>query len=235
MRRHVAMYQLALRLEHDLPFADISKRFPEVSIARWCNLEVDVLEAELPKGGNIDEFGRALKEEAEHLSATMVHVSRHSESAMEAVIRCRCAPSNSTAAIVESANCVPIMPVTYKGGSERVRLLAYTKGDQKAVLAKLGAVAKVTVEDRGVVEGHTARPAMTVSVDNLVGALTAKQLSALVQAIEAGYYTVPKRATIGELALRAGVPESTFEEHLRKAEAKVMRAMRPYTRISRAG
>ncbi len=53
-------------------------------------------------------------------------------------------------------------------------------------------------------------------------------MKSLLTAVENGYYEVPKRVTADDLAKRAGQPRSTFEEHVRKAESKVVQAMAPY-------
>jgi hypothetical protein len=42
---------------------------------------------------------------------------------------------------------------------------------------------------------------------------------------------VPKRVTTDEIAERLGVPRTTYEEHLRKAEGKVLRAVAPYLEL----
>jgi predicted DNA binding protein len=90
----------------------------------------------------------------------------------------------------------------------------------------------VTIESSGQVESHAARSAMTISVDDLLGSLTSRQLLALLAAVEDGYYSTPKKVTLEELASRLRIPRSTFEEHLRKAEIKVISAVRPYLRIA---
>ena len=225
------MYQLALKLEHDLPFSDLSRAFPKVSISRWCNREVDILEAESPRG-RIGEFEAGLGEVAKKLGANLIHVHRYSDSALEAVVKCRCAGNNSSIAIVEASNCIPIMPVTYAEGFEHVKLFAFTQEDQRAAIDNLESIAKVAVEGRGQLERHSARPAMTVSVDEFLGMLTEKQLLALVEAIEMGHYSMPKKATVDQIAEKLKMPRSTFEEHLRKAEIKVMRNLRPYARLA---
>lgn len=228
----VGMYQLTLKLDHDMPFSNISKKFPQISLSRWCNLEVDILEAESLHSGGIDSFQRGLEFELQQMSASLIHIHRYSDSALEAVIRCKCSISNSSIAIVEASNCIPVMPITYREGFEYLRLLAFDKATRKAVLDNLSSVAKLTVESSGQVESHAARSALTISVNDFLGSMTSKQLLALVEAIEDGYYAIPKKATVEELASRLGMPRSTFEEHLRKAEIKVMRAMRPYVRIA---
>ncbi|MFX0117303.1 MAG: helix-turn-helix domain-containing protein [Candidatus Hodarchaeota archaeon] len=52
--------------------------------------------------------------------------------------------------------------------------------------------------------------------------LTAKQREAVIEAYKSGYYEIPRKINITELAERAGVSTSTFDEHLRKAEQKLM-------------
>lgn len=225
------MYQLALKLDHNLPFSNLSKAFPKVAISRWCNREVDILEAETPRG-SIDSFEAGLKEVTKKLSASLIHVHRYSGSTLEAVVKCRCAGSNSSIVIAEASNCIPIMPVTYEEGFEHLKLFAFTAEDQKAAIENLSSIAKVTVEGRGQIERHSARPAMTVSVDDFLGMLTEKQLMALVEATEMGYYAMPKKVTVDEIAEKLKMPRSTFEEHLRKAEIKVMQNVRPYARIA---
>lgn len=192
---------------------------------------MDILEAE-SRVADIDDFEAGLKEAVKKLAASLIHLHRYSKSALEAVVKCRCAGSNSSIAIIEASNCIPIMPVTYAEGFEHVNLFAFTKDDQKAAIDNLSSVSKVTVEERGQLELHSARPAMTVSIDGFLNTLTAKQLLALVEAIDMGYYAMPKRATVDEIASRLKMPRSTFEEHLRKAEIKVMRNMRPYARMA---
>jgi predicted DNA binding protein len=52
--------------------------------------------------------------------------------------------------------------------------------------------------------------------------LTERQEEILRMALQAGYYDQPKRATIKELARRARIAPSTFQEILQRAERKVM-------------
>lgn len=51
--------------------------------------------------------------------------------------------------------------------------------------------------------------------------LTDKQLEAFELACKYGYYEIPKKITLEELAVRMGISPPTLAEHLRKAEAKL--------------
>ncbi|HKT21008.1 MAG TPA: helix-turn-helix domain-containing protein, partial [Nitrososphaerales archaeon] len=83
-----------------------------------------------------------------------------------------------------------------------------------------------------VVAKQSARGAITVPVDEFLGALTKKQLGAFMAAMQMGYYGMPKGATIDEIASRQGMKRSTYEEHLRKAELKILQSVRPYARLA---
>ncbi len=67
--------------------------------------------------------------------------------------------------------------------------------------------------------------------------ITDRQLDALIMGLEHGYYSVPSETKVEYLAQGAGVAPSTFSEHLRKAETRVMRNLRPYLQAyaTRAG
>nr|WP_225307842.1 MULTISPECIES: helix-turn-helix domain-containing protein [unclassified Haloarcula] len=49
-----------------------------------------------------------------------------------------------------------------------------------------------------------------------------RELAALQLALESGYYEQPRKTSLRELADRTAVARSTYEEHLRKAENKLL-------------
>jgi predicted DNA binding protein len=75
------------------------------------------------------------------------------------------------------------------------------------------------------------RDSLVISTTSLLGGLTEKQASALITALNEGYYRIPKKITTDEIAQRLGIPRTTFEEHLRKAESKVLVALTPYLQL----
>ncbi|HZW56673.1 MAG TPA: helix-turn-helix domain-containing protein [Nitrososphaerales archaeon] len=228
------MNRTQLRLEHDMPFNNLSKMFPDASISRWCNLQVDILEVNSQRKDEIEQVKGSLKRMLRKLSAKLINISSYSERSLEAVIKCRCALNNSSVSIIEASNCIPVMPITYKAGHEFCEILAFSSKDLNKALGNLSKFGKVEIESHGSIFRPNARSSMTISVADFFGELTQKQLDALVQSIEMGYYGYPKNRTIAEMASLLKVPASTFEEHLRKAEIKIMRAISPYARIARS-
>lgn len=226
------MFDVSLKLDHSLPFCNISKLFPTVSIQRWCNLEVDILEFQASKEEDAQKLEPALRKMMAGLGARLIRFNRYSPKNLEAVVSCKCATDNSTIAMIEWAGCIPVMPVNYRGGQEHCRLLAFTKDALDAAITNLSKVSKLEIESKSVIPRESARGAITVPVDEFLGTLTQKQLAAFIAAMQMGYYGMPKGATIDEIASRQGMKRSTYEEHLRKAELKILQAVRPYARFA---
>jgi predicted DNA binding protein len=225
------MFDVSLRLDHALPFSNLSKIFPAANIQRWCNLEVDILEIESTKEDNA-RIEATLRQMVKSLGARLIRINRYSSKALEAVVGCKCAVDNSSVAMIEWAGCIPMMPVSYKGGLEYCRLLAFTKDSLNGAIERLSKMSKLEIQSKSVVARDSARSAITVPVDEFLGSLTRRQLGAFMAAMQMGYYNLPKRTTIEEVASRQGMKRSTYEEHLRKAELKILQAVRPYARLA---
>jgi len=226
------MFDVTLKLDHSLPFCGLSKEFPSVSMQRWCNLQVDILELQTPRDGDAEVLESALRRMLKFLGARLIRFNRYSPKNLEAVIGCRCATDNSTVAMIEWAGCIPVMPVNYRGGLEYCRVLAFTKDTLNGAISSLSKVSKLEIESKSVIPRKSARGAITVPVDEFLGTLTKKQLAAFIAAMQMGYYGMPKGATIDEIASKQGMKRSTYEEHLRKAELKILQAVRPYARLA---
>lgn len=62
--------------------------------------------------------------------------------------------------------------------------------------------------------------------------LSGRQTEVLLAAVEAGYYEVPRRATVAQIAHGLGLGRSTTEEHLRRAESAVVRSTAPLVELA---
>ena len=62
----------------------------------------------------------------------------------------------------------------------------------------------------------------SVFIQHEVPKLTEKQRQVLELAIEYGYYKYPRKVSVQDLAKKVKMPRTTFQEHLRKAEERVM-------------
>jgi predicted DNA binding protein len=109
---------------------------------------------------------------------------------------------------------IPVFPIEYDDdGSIRTRIVGPTERLRAAVEAIPDGV-ETSIERLG--EYDLGRPPIPP-------ALPARQWEALTAALELGYYEVPREATRDDVAERLGCAPSTASEHLRKAEARVVR------------
>jgi predicted DNA binding protein len=63
---------------------------------------------------------------------------------------------------------------------------------------------------------------MLAPANQLFEDITERQLAALQLALERGYYEQPRKTSLRDLADQTAVARSTYEEHLRKAENKLL-------------
>ena len=209
-----------------------STKHPEVRILEWCNLSTDVLEIACPDietfttiGPDLDGLlswrgGRVLKKNfLERNLQVIVKTCRDS----------KIKPSIS--GVVQKNSFLEIPPIVYHDGWEERRVIGFREADYKRLFRGLSSLGQVEILEKKVLAERSIRDAFVISLSSVFSELTEKQLEALQVALEYGYYQVPKKATAEEIARKHRVPRTTYEEHVRKAESKVFRAMAPYIRM----
>jgi predicted DNA binding protein len=77
-----------------------------------------------------------------------------------------------------------------------------------------------------------------ITLNSLMNKLTDRQVDAISVAYNSGYYQTPRRVNVQSIADRIKVPRTTLQEHLNKAENKLISSVIPqiqlYTRKKRA-
>ena len=231
----MTLYETAFRLQHDCPFNELSRQHPELSISSWCNSETDVMEISADDPASFNELQKDLKSVEKALKTKITRRSNSTNNIQIVIQHCGCenvpAPVSP---VFERNNCLELQPTIYKGGWEYYRLIAFSEKDLKKVFATIEPYCKVEIISQRVIPSGAVKETMLVSTSSLFGGLTRKQVQALVFALENGYYQVPKRVTTEEMASKLRLPRTTYEEHLRKAEGKVLRSMAPYISLGPA-
>jgi predicted DNA binding protein len=224
------MDEVLLRMEHELPFNNVSKRFPEARIYRWCNSKVDYLEFLSPDEGLLDDMRTGLGKVIAALRSHLLYTSRET-GRLGVLVRCRCTPTNSTVRITEAANCLWKAPVVYEGGRESLTILAMTPQAFRSVYRQLEKIGNVEIVKKSPAASDVLRDSYTLSLSGLFGALTKRQIGLLAEATDDGYFDIPKRTSLDRLATKKSIGESTMQEHLSKAESKLLRALGPYLHL----
>lgn len=136
-------------------------------------------------------------------------------------------PERRLADAIEGAGGVLLPPLRWAEGRVEVDALQVKPGMAEAVRR---AVPQVEVARKRPLKASEA-PAGLLRDHLPLPKLTRKQAEALLAALDAGYYALPRRVTTLDVARKIGVGRSTFEEHLKKAEAQVVGALAPLARL----
>lgn len=223
------MFEMTFRAKHECPYVSFSKKHPDVRIVQWCNRKIDVLEVEC---GDIETFTRINPDLQNLLLWKGGRVLRKSFGQKNIqVITKTCRDTHITPSIsgaVERNSCLEIQPVTYGDGWETHKAIGFRESDYKKLFKDLKSLGPVEVLSKRVYPEKSMIDTFAVSLSSVFRDLTIKQVEAIATALELGYYQVPKKITTEKLAEKQSVPRTTFEEHLRKAESKVLRALAPY-------
>ena len=110
-------------------------------------------------------------------------------------------------------------PISVSNGLERWSILLLQEKNRKALVSALEDVGVVRIERvKQVQKGE-----MLSGSSSLLASLTSKQLTVLRLAAAHGYFDLPRRAGSRQIAPLAGMAQSTFLEHLRKAQSRIIR------------
>ena len=226
------LLEVRAKLEHDCPYTRFTKALPQAEMFHWCSRESDVLEVAAPPDLDLSKLDLALDRLLKELGAKAVRrfpmgskgrliVQKHNYSSMKQNVN----------ATIERYNCMEVQPTLYRDGFEWYRIIAFNDHDLVRLFGSLSRWADVNIVSKEALSERSARETMTVSIRNLLGGLTDKQLKALLTALSAGYYDTPRKVRTADISQRLNSPRTTYETHLRKAEGKVLRALVPYIEL----
>ena len=212
----MSLYEASFRVKHECPYREISARYPDLTIREWYLSDCQVVEISAA-GSPTDE----LLEEIDRLG-TILHESID-ESGLHVVTQtCLCSLEDSIIERFEEYNCLYQPPTIHRQGWEHYTVIAFDEADVRSLLRDLEADRDIDVLSKTEITEQQIPHSMLAPVDQLFEDLTERQLSALRLALESGYYEQPRRTSLRELAEQTAVARSTYEEHLRKAENKLL-------------
>lgn len=213
--------EVAFRLEHDCALAKISRRFPEDRLLEWCNNVVEVIHIE----AHPDRLPVIL--DAVRAEGRVIEAGGREGTGF--VLReCACARFHSLLHLIESAGCIPLFPLEFKSGWERYRALSMSPEKLRRLMDALAERAEVELVAKRAITGPAAARMIFAPVHELFHGVTEKQAGALQKAYEHGYYEDPRRISAGKIATRLGMSPSTYKDHLKKGEDRLVGNLAPY-------
>lgn len=221
----MGLWEITLRAQYDYPFIDVSREFPQTPISMWCLWNRELLQVPSRDPEVLRGVERAFRR-----AGRIVDEWVDARSARLFLLECTCPRyRNSPWSLIESHQCWDAPPLIYRDGWVNFRVYSFQPGAMKALLQDLrGRGPAELVRKREL--GLSVLPT-SVYADVLFGGLTRKQMDALLAAHRAGYYASPRQVTTEEIAVRQGIGRTTFEEHLRKAENRLLDAVMPHLEL----
>jgi predicted DNA binding protein len=212
----MSLYQASFRVRHECPYRELSERHPDLTVREWYLSDCQVVELTAP-GTPTDELLAEV-----HDLGTVLHESVDDAGLHVVTQSCLCSLEDSIIERFEAHDCLYQPPTVHRQGWEHYTVIAFDEGDVRALLHDLEADRDVEVLSKTAMTERRIPHSMLAPVDGLFEDATDRQLAALRLAIESGGYEQPRRTSLRELAARTDVARSTYEEHLRKAENKLV-------------
>ncbi len=223
------MEELRLKMRHNLPFEPMSIRFPDAKIFRWCNSYTDYLEIH-GEHLNRDEWEKSVYSFAGKLGSKVMSFL-WDENHATVMLSCRCSMENSTLRMAESVGCMVRPPVIYENSYEFLDIVCMDSEKANEIFNTFSKVAEVEVTSKRTVLENDLRSLWSIQMSEVFSELTEKQLRYISDALSSGYFDIPKRVRIDQLAKLNGITTATMQEHLSKAESKILTSLDVYVKF----
>jgi predicted DNA binding protein len=212
----MSLYEASIRVKHECPYRAISERYPDLTIREWPLSDCQVLEITsetTPTDQLLDDIEQI---------GTVLHESADDDGYHVVTQSCLCSLEASIIGRFEDHNCLYQSPTIYRQGWEHYTVIAFDEADIRELLGSLRSDREIELLSKTSISEKQIPHSMLAPVDQLFDDLTDRQLAALQLALETGYYEQPRQTSLRALADQTAVARSTFEEHLRKAENKLL-------------
>ena len=224
----MALWEISFRTQYDYPFITMSGNYPGTPISMWCLWNREIVQVPTSNEKTLRSIEKDLRK--------MGHVIDNWAEARDArifLLRCTCGHLDSPWNVWEAQQCFDSPPAVFQDGWGYFRVISFDESRTRDLFKELNR--------RGPTELIRKRElALTVLptsvwVNSLFADLTGKQIDAVLKAHRYGYYNSPRQITTESIARGLGVSRSTYEEHLRKAENRIMSSLIPYLQLYSSG
>jgi len=225
----VTLFEVALKVAVPNSFiADITRRFPSMSVFIWCNRENDVIEVVVR---NPDDYPLVIDEIHAHPIMGVIEEISDDRRVYLNVHECHCMKEDTIVRHIGELDILNIFPNMVENGWTYHRLIVFRHKDLEELLRRFESWGRVYKILRKVPFDGFIASSLTLSADTLFSGLTERQADALLAAHRHGYYNLPRIADVQTIATKEKVPRTTFQEHLKKAENKLVTALVPHLKL----
>jgi predicted DNA binding protein len=219
------LYAASMEVRHDCSVGNLSRKLPDLRIMQWSMSHREIFQATGPEL-QLQAFREAVVSQfgGRHMYSTAEGMVLVTEEACHAWSGER----TTISAILSSVGVWDIPPIVYRDGWESWRVIAWSDRSVREMFAEIRKIGELRLGSLRPIENLETEQMMLMPASDVFTGLTDRQSSALLLGLRHGYYSVPSETDIRRLADGAGLSPSTFSEHLRKAEARILQNLRPY-------
>jgi predicted DNA binding protein len=222
----VRVLLVEFRFRHNCPVSRVSKRLPALRIIQWCNFRTDYFELESEDPALLETGRRALMS-LRRFGVRFISAGPQGEGRVHLALRCGL-QRPSILRLLDQHRALFVPPIRYHQGWEHYRAVATDRRVIAHLLRRLRQLGGVDLLSVRTIGPRTRLEFVLVPPDDLLSSLTTLQAAALLDAFEHGYYARPRKVRFTDIARARGIPRTTFEERVLRAESGVMRRLAPY-------
>ncbi len=217
------MKLLHLSLRGDSLLSTVSRDLADASFSVWCTPRRDVVEIRSAEPRSLEAARKRIRSKA----GRSLEVLAQEPGLLRISFDCTTDPTKHPDAIMAKYGAVSLHPKTYQNGWKLHRVVSLDERRLPSLFRALSAISEVRVDLVRRISVAALGDLLVLSPQQLLAGLTTKQERALLLAIRQGLYEYPRRISITETAKRNGLGRASFNEQLRRAEAKVITALAP--------
>lgn len=222
------MFEVSFRINYDTYYCNLSEKYPSLKLFLWSDKENDVIEI---ASENPDDFKQIISDIKNRYPDEVIEESIENQKACLIIRNCCCSTENSYINYISSLSILNLYPVVLETGwwYHRAIFLRHEDFDQLIERFKEN---KITVEilNKGNYDGYISNH-FAVTTETLFHRLTQKQVEAVLDAYKYGYFQYPRQHDLGSIAEKVDTPRTTFQNHLKKAENKIISSLAPYLQL----
>ncbi len=203
--------------------ASASADHPTCRLAVWCTPRRDIVEIRGPTPGAV----RRTRAQIRRGAGPSFEILGEEDLMSRVGFDCPTDFTKNPEAILSAHRALSLHPKVYEAGWKRHRAIALDDSKVPVLFRQLSTLGDLRVDLTRPVSNASLADLVVLSPQELLGGLTSKQERAVLLALEHGHYRYPRAASLMEIARRSGAGRATFNEHLRKAEAKILTALAP--------
>lgn len=219
--------EVTFRVPHEGPLAEFTRRHPGVTLSVWCNWESEVVEAAGAGAVAAEELESLLREHSPWVEPHPLPDGTHLF-----LLKCVGLPHDDVYERIDEAHCLHVPPMRVEEGREVYSMVAFSEEKMRTLFTRLREGGRaIELASKRPLEVQPLLNSRAFGANALFHGLTERQMEALLLAYRHGHYREPRSLTAAAIAESVGLSRSTFEEHLRKAENRVIANLAPYLEL----